>query len=420
MDRQFYRNSLKMLLPMIMQNLFSAMMGSVDVIMLNAVGQNALAAGSLATQYTGILFVFYFGIGSGAILLAAQYFGKGDMKALEAIEGIALKCSLFVALIFFLGASLFPRALMRVYTSEPVLIEEGAKYLGAVRISYIFWAFSNTYFSMLRSVGRVTVATVSNGIGFFLNIALNAVFIFGLFGCRKMGIEGVALATSVSTAVSLAGCLIISFFSRNIKLKASYMFIRSRVLAKDFFRMSVPALLNDVSWGIAFSVYVAIMGRLGSDVVAANSIVCVVRNFATAFCYAVAAVGGIIVGNIIGSGRLAEAEKAAKEFMKITVLLGLFGGLLVLLSMPFVLRYARLSDTAMGYLRSMLYINSYYIMGTAVNTTLIAGIFRAGGNTKFGLICDTIDMWGLRCHCRSCDSLCAEAAGCLGVFFPVP
>lgn len=158
--------------------------------------------------------------------------------------------------------------------------------------------------------------------------------------------------------------------------------------------MSLPALLNDVSWGAAFSAYVAIMGRLGSDVVAANSIVCVVRNFATVFCYAVAAVGGIIVGNLIGADKIDEAEKGAKEFLKVTVITGAFGGLLIFISIPFVLKYASLSTLAMHYLKQMLFINVYYVMGTAVNTTLIAGIFRAGGCTKFGLICDTIDMWG--------------------------
>ena len=172
------------------------------------------------------------------------------------------------------------------------------------------------------------------------------------------------------------------------------MFLKSRTLAKDFFKISLPALMNEVSWGAAFSVYVAIMGRLGSDVVAANSIVCVVRNFAIVFSYAVAVVGGIIVGNLIGADKIDEAEKGAKEFLKITVVAGVFGGLLVLASIPFVLKYASLSTLAMYYLKQMLFINVYYIMGTAVNTTLIAGIFRAGGCTKFGLICDTIDMWG--------------------------
>jgi Na+-driven multidrug efflux pump len=136
------------------------------------------------------------------------------------------------------------------------------------------------------------------------------------------------------------------------------------------------------------------MGRLGSDVVAANSMVCVVRNFATVFCYAVASVGGIIVGNLIGADRIQEAEKSAAEFLKITVAFGIFGGALVFFSVPFVTGRASLSAQSLEYLKKMLYINVYYIMGTAVNTTLIAGIFRAGGNTKFGLVCDAIDMWG--------------------------
>lgn len=394
MNKQFYKDSLKMLFPIILQNIFAAMMGSVDVIMLNSVGQDAIAAGSLATQYSGLVFMFYSGISSGSILLAAQYFGKKDFKALEAIEGIALKCSLAVAVAFSVGASLFPEKLMRVYTADPVLISEGAEYLRIIWVFYILWAVSNTYFSMLRSANHVSVATFFNGVGFFLNIILNAVFIFGFFGIEKMGIRGVALATCISQAVCVAGCFIVSARSKDIKLKFSYMFIKSSSLAKDFFKMSLPALLNDVSWGAAFSAYVAIMGRLGSDVVAANSIVCVVRNFATVFCYAVAAVGGIIVGNLIGADKIDEAEKGAKEFLKVTVITGAFGGLLIFISIPFVLKYASLSTLAMHYLKQMLFINVYYVMGTAVNTTLIAGIFRAGGCTKFGLICDTIDMWG--------------------------
>ena len=79
--------------------------------------------------------------------------------------------------------------------------------------------------------------------------------------------------------------------------------------------------------------------------------------------------------------------------MKLTVIAGLCGGVLILAITPAVLRFASLSDTAMHYLKYMLYINSYYIMGAAVNTSLIAGVFRAGGDTRFGLICDTIDMW---------------------------
>ncbi len=394
MDTKFYRTSIKLLIPMVIQNIFGAMMGSVDVIMLNSVGQTSIAAGSLATQYSMILFMFYIGIGSGAILLAAQYYGKGDMKAIAAIEGIALRFCLLISAVFSLGAIFIPSQMMRVYTTDPVIIAEGVKYLRIIWVYYIFFAISNTYFSLLRSAGRFSVSMICNGIGFFLNIILNSIFLFGLFGLPKMGIRGVAIATCISNGVCVACCFFVSFFSKDIKLKFSYMFIKSRALMKDFFKMSVPAILNDISWGIAFSVYVAIMGRLGSDVVAANSIVCVVRSFATALCYAVAAVGGIIVGNLIGANKIEEADKASVRYLWLSVIFGAIGGFLVFLAIPFILHHASLSSTSMYYLKRMLYINTYYIMGTAVNNTLIVGIFRAGGSTRFGLVCDTIDMWG--------------------------
>ena len=131
----------------------------------------------------------------------------------------------------------------------------------------------------------------------------------------------------------------------------------------------------------------------GSDAVAANSLVVVVRNIGTVLCFGVASAGGILLGNVMGEGNLEKAKEYASKLLKLTVVAGAVGGLVVLGITPFVLKFASLNETAMHYLKYMLLINTYYIMGAAVNTTLIAGVFRAGGDTKFGLVCDTIDMW---------------------------
>ena len=88
-----------------------------------------------------------------------------------------------------------------------------------------------------------------------------------------------------------------------------------------------------------------------------------------------------------------RAREYASKLMRLTIITGAIGGLLILAATPFVLHFAKLEETAMHYLKYMLLINTYYVMGAAVNTTLIAGVFRAGGDTKFGLICDSIDMW---------------------------
>ena len=238
------------------------------------------------------------------------------------------------------------------------------------------------------------ISTALNTVAFTLNILLNAVFIFGLFGAPKLGATGVALATSISRLVELLLALVVSARSKDVKLKPSLLFARNKLLFKDFLRMAMPATANDVIWGLAFSMYSAIIGQfLGSDMVAAYSFAGLARNLGTILCFGVASAGGILLGQIIGDNRMEEALDASKKLMRLTVLAGAIGGAIILCIMPLVLRFADLTPTGLGYLRGMLLINSYYVMGAAVNTTLIAGVFRAGGDSRFGFICDTIDMW---------------------------
>ena len=393
-DKLFYGRIAKLTAPIILQNLLSAAVSSADVVMLNFVGQEHISAVSLAAQYASVLFMVLYGLGTGVTMLSAQYFGKGDMRAVDAVEGIALRFSIGVTFLFAASAFAIPKLMMRLFTPDPVLIEIGAGYLRNVAAAYICWGFIEVYLATLRSVGRVGVSTALNTVAFVLNILLNAVFIFGLFGAPKLGAAGVALATSLSRIVELILAVIVSARSRDVKLKLSHMFIKSRALFRDFLKMAMPATLNDVSWGLAFSMYSVIIGQfLGTDMVAANSFTSLVRTFGTVLCFSVASGGGILLGQIMGEGRMEEAEQCAKVLMKLTVLSGLVGGLAVLACIPPVMHFANLSETGLGYLKGMLLINTYYVMGQAVNTTLIAGVFRAGGDSRFGFICDTIDMW---------------------------
>lgn len=389
----FYRQIFKLVLPIIIQNLLNAAVSSADVLMLNYVGQSAISAVSLASQYASILFMVFYGLGTGATILCAQYYGKGDMQAIQVVEGIAMRFSLLIAFVFA-GAALFiPEKMMQIFTGDTELIAIGASYLRCMSVCYLCWGITEVYLAVLRSIGRVVISTTMNILAFSINVLLNAGFIFGLFGLPKLGATGVAIATSLSRVIELAACLVVSFLSKDIKLDFRYMFRKNKLLFADFVRLSLPALGNDISWSVAFSMYSVILGHLGTDVVAANSFVVVVRNFGTILCFGMASAGGILLGNIIGENRLDEAKAGAKKLMKLTVITGAVGGLIILAVMPLALRYASLSEQAMYYMKYMLLINTYYVMGAAVNTTLIAGVFRAGGDSRFGFICDTIDMW---------------------------
>lgn len=393
-NNAFYSQIFHLVLPIIIQNLLSSAVSSADVVMLNYVSQDALAAVSLASQYASILFMVYYGLGTGATMLCAQYFGKGDMKAIEIVEGIAMRFSLIISVSFAALALFLPRQLMLIFTNDPQLITIGASYLRWMSICYLCWGIIEVYLAVLRSVGRVTISTCLNMLAFGLNILLNAVFIFGLFGAPKLGAAGVAIASSLSRVVELLACFLVSARSKDVKLDFRCLFIKNRLLFQDFVKLSLPALGNDVIWGVGFSMYSVILGHLGTDAVAANSLVTVVRNFGTVLCFGMASAGGILLGKIIGENHLDAARDGAKKLMKLTVISGAIGGLLILAATPFVLRYADLSEQAMKYLKYMLLINTYYVMGAAVNTTLIAGVFRAGGDSRFGFFCDLVDMWG--------------------------
>ena len=389
----FYQKMFRLSIPIIIQGLLSAAVNSADVIMLNYVGQSSISAVSLAANYSNILFMVYNGLGTGAALLCTQYFGRNNIEAIHIIEGIALRFSIIISALTSVIAFTMPGRMMMLFTTDQDLISIGASYLQIMGITYLCWSITEMYIAVLRSVGRVTVCMVLNILAFTLNVLLNAVFIFGLFGVPQMGATGVAIATAVSRSAELATCVVVSAFSRDVKLSLAYMFAKNQALYTDFIKMSLPALGNDVSWSVAFSMYSVILGHLGTDAVAANSIVSVVRNIGTVFCFSVASAGSILLGSMMGKGDLEKSKLHASKTLKATVIAGAVGGMIVLAVTQFVLEFATLNDKAMHYLKYMLFINAYYIMGAAVNSVLIAGVFRAGGDTKFGLVCDTIDMW---------------------------
>lgn len=315
----FYRQMFKLAIPIIIQNLLSAAVNSSDVIMLNYVGQSAISAVSLAANYSNILFMVYYGLGTGASLLCAQYFGKKNMQAIHAVEGIALRFSLAISALVALAAFTIPQRMLLLFTSDQELIAIGSSYIRIMGITYLCWGVTEIYLAILRSIGRVTISMALNMLAFGLNILLNAVFIFGLFGAPKLGVTGVAIATASSRLIQLIACVIVSLLSKDVKLNPIYMFIRSKTLLNDFIHLSLPALGNDLSWSVAFSMYSVILGHLGTEAVAANSLVTVVRNVGSVFCFAIASAGTILLGRVMGQGELEKSKSYASGMLKMTV-----------------------------------------------------------------------------------------------------
>lgn len=392
--RIFYRKLWGLVFPIAIQNLMTALVSASDAFMLGFVSQTSLSAVSLATQIQFVHNLFMLALTIGATTLAAQYWGKGDTDSVEEILAIVLKISMAVSVAFFIAAMFFPGFLMRIFTNDIKLIQAGIPYLRIVSASYLFMGFSQIYLCIMKNSGRTAKSTIYGSVAVVINIGFNAIFIFGLAGFPAMGIAGAALATTVSRAIELLLTIYENMHRSLVCVRLKYIRNSSKKLKKNFWHYTTPVLGNELVWGCGFTMFSVIMGHLGSDAVAANSVANILKNIIACVCNGIGSGASIIVGNELGKGEMERAREYGDRLFKLAVFTGAVSGLILLAVSP-VLRIftGSLSAQAHSYLKNMMYICTYYMIGKSVNATVIAGVFCAGGDTKFGLKCDAVTMW---------------------------
>lgn len=389
--RSLRKEIVRLALPIALQQFMTALVGACDAIMLGKLSQDAMSAVSLATQVTFVFNLFMFAFMAGENMFVAQYYGKGDYTGISQVFSLVTKICGCIAVVFLAGTFFFPEQLMRILTNEETLIVLGSEYLRVIGISYVFSVIAQIFLAIMKNCGAVNMSTLINGVMVILNIALNAVFIFGLSGFPKMGIKGAALATVLATVVQFlwsVGYVL-------CRIRAVKFSLRSceKKLFGRFWQKTVPLLINNLAWGIGFSMYSVIMGHLGTDAVAANGIANISKNLVVCFCLGLGNAGSIIVGNRLGADRLQEAKEAGGTLTRTAIIAGIVSGLVLIALSPFITKMVDLTPTARGYLQKMLLISSYYIAGKSVNCMTIGGIFAAGGDSKFGMLCDSVTLW---------------------------
>ncbi len=389
--RSLRKEIVRLALPIALQQFMTALVGACDAIMLGKLSQDAMSAVSLATQVTFVFNLFMFAFMAGENMFVAQYYGKGDYTGISQVFSLVTKICGCIAVVFLAGTLFFPEQLMRILTNEETLIVLGSEYLRVIGISYVFSGIAQIFLAIMKNCGAVNMSTLINGVMVILNIALNAVFIFGLSGFPKMGIKGAALATVLATVVQFlwsVGYVL-------CRIRAVKFSLRSceKKLFGRFWQKTVPLLINNLAWGIGFSMYSVIMGHLGTDAVAANGIANISKNLVVCFCLGLGNAGSIIVGNRLGADRLQEAKEVGETLTKTAIIAGIVSGIVLIALSPFITKMVDLTPTARGYLQKMLLISSYYIAGKSVNCMTIGGIFAAGGDSKFGMLCDSVTLW---------------------------
>lgn len=382
---------IKLALPIAFGQFMTALVGASDAIMLGRMEQDAMAAVSLATQVTFVFNLFITAFIIGENMFVAQYYGKKDDENISRVFCLVLRTSCIVAVLFWLAVCASPHQIMRFFTNESRLIELGSGYLKIIGAYYFLSAIAQAYMTLMKNCHAVNMSTIIGSTAVIINILLNAVLIFGLFGIPAMGIEGAAWATVISGAVQMIWSVVYTTVKmKNLKIR---LFEKDDGLTRKFFEKTAPVLLNELVWGGGFTMYSVIMGHMGADAVAANSIANISRNLLVCLCLGLGSAGSIIVGNKLGAGLFEEAKQTGRMLTRAAVLCGVLTGALLLVLSPFIIRLVELTPQAEKYLRGMFIIGSWYFPGKAVNSMTIGGIFPAGGDSRFGLICDTVTLW---------------------------
>lgn len=392
----FYKNVFALVLPMALQNLINVGVTSADVIMLGKVGEIALSASSLAGQIYFILSLILFGLTSGAAVITAQYWGKKDIHTIEKVLGISMQIGVSFGVLFFAASQLAPEALMKIFTSEQDVIIEGVRYLKIVSWSFPLAAASMVYLNIMRSVEKVLISTAVYLVSLIFNVIFNAIFIFGLGPAPEMGVAGAALATLLARIVELMIVFIYSIkINRDVCLRVKNLLHRDQALLGDFKVYALPVILNELAWGVGMAVISAVIGHLGSAAVAANSVTQVTRQLSNVVIIGVANATAIILGRTIGEKKEELAKIYASRLVRLSMILGFFASGVVLCVWPLAKRFMTLSPQAGEYLGQMMIIMAFYVICQSVDLTYIVGVFRAGGDTKMGLILDGISLWGI-------------------------
>ncbi|MBQ8161118.1 MAG: MATE family efflux transporter [Clostridia bacterium] len=399
MERNFDRSSYtlvlwRLMLPIVLQNLLSAVVSTADVLMLTHVSQAALSASSLAGQVTFVLTLFYFGLSTGASVLAAQYWGKGDAETIRRVQGIALRYSCAVSFLFFLAAVLIPCSLMRIFTQDEQLITYGAGYLRFVSVSYLMMGISQMLLAVMKSMEQTKVSAQISTVCLLSNIFLNAVSIYVLFPNDPYeALCGVALATSLARIIEVKLCHVALKKGNGIKTAFRDVVHTDSQLRRHFVKCTLPVQANYLIWGCATAAIAAILGHISADAVAASSLAGTLRNLVIVACGGFGTAGSILVGKLLGQSDFDGARWVGKRIFSGSLLLGAGSGLLLLLLYLPCRMLVHLEENAAALFQGMLLINAIYCIGKSFNSSLVGGIFCAGGDTRFGLVCDAVSMW---------------------------
>jgi putative MATE family efflux protein len=393
-DKPFFRTMLALAAPIAFQQLITAGLNMIDVLMVGQLGETSVAALGLANQIFFLLILFLFGVTSGMAIFTAQYWGKGDTEQIHHVLGICLTIAISVAALFSLAAILIPEKLMGFYTEDPEVIQLGSDYLRIVGLSYVFMAISISYISVLRSITYVKMTVMVAVMALALKTIIAYILIFGHFGFPALGVRGAAIGTSIGWVFETI-LLLILVYRLKTPLAANLfsLFHFTRPFLFNVLKTSLPAVVNEVLWSFGITTYNAVYARIGTDSIAAININATIEELVFVLFIGLGNACSVMVGNKIGEGEKGTAFEYSRRMTILGVLSALLGGVFVFFVRDLVVGLYQLSPSATFNLRNIMLVYSLSIWLRVFNFMLFIGALRAGGDTRYAMFTELFSIW---------------------------
>lgn len=393
-DKTFYKNACKIALPVAMQGLITTGVNTMDSIMVGTLGETQLSAVTLANQFINIFHIFCMGIGMGASVLVARYFGAKDRPALKKTLSIMLRLCLAMSTLFCVATLFAPKLIMQIYTNEAAIIDYGVTYLNWSVVTYYFLGLSVTCTLVLRNVNQVHIPLYTSIAAFFINVGANYIFIFGKFGAPRMEATGAALGTLIARVFEFTViCGYLFFKEKEIDFRIKDIFKPVGVLWKEYIRISIPVFISDGILALGNSSVAMVVGRLGESFVAANAVTTVTQQLSSVFTQGFSQAGAIITGYTLGEGDRKKAYEQGYAFLGLGIVFGLVAAAIILaISEPMIMAYD-LEPTTRAIARQLMLSIAIIIVFQAANSIMTKGVLRGGGDTKMLMLADNIFLW---------------------------
>lgn len=393
-DPEYFREMRKIAIPIIIQQLVFSLLNALAVVFVAEKGDVPVAAVGLAGQVAFLLNLVHFGIISGAAMFTAQFWGRRDIPNLRRVLGLCLALAMTASLIFFTLAQLLPHQILSIYSKDPQVVQLGAEYIRTFSWTFLFFAITFSYSLVMRSTGDVVTPTVISVIALSISTFLSYALIFGRFGLPEVGIQGVAIAAVVARAFECVTLISIIYLKKS-PVAASLRELTSFDMA--FFgkviKPMLPVILNELFWALGITTYNIIYGRMGTASYAAMNIVSTIEQVAFVFFIGISNATSVLVGNRIGADKQEEAFIYAGRSLGLGIAGGILIGITLQLVKPMILAWYNVSPEVLGNVSRILIVVTFFLWIRVNNMTIVVGILRAGGDTRFSLFLDGIIIW---------------------------